>query len=75
MAREHPTEKDNPATDPERQNAQGKHEGSPHSPEEFTKADPEAGKEWPAKHRGAKPNTAVCEDRSKPGIVDKSEDC
>ncbi|MCV2448030.1 hypothetical protein [Paracoccus sp. DMF] len=75
MTREQATPKDNPATDPERENGQGKHEGIPHQPEEFLEADPERGKEWPAKPRGAKPNTAMCEDRSKPGIVDKGEDC
>ena len=32
--------KDNPATDPDRQNGQGKHEGAAHRPEEFDKANP-----------------------------------
>ncbi|MFG6083937.1 hypothetical protein ACEUZ9_000172 [Paracoccus litorisediminis] len=75
MTRDHATDKDNPATDPPRQNGQGRHDGEPHKPQEFLKGDPEKGKDWPAKPRGAKPNSAMCEDRSKPGMVDKNEDC
>lgn len=56
--------KDNPATNPDRENAQGKHEGTAHKPQE-----------WPSVPGGAKPDTAMCEDKAKPGIVDKSEDC
>ncbi len=29
----------------------------------------------PAIPRGRKPDTAMCEDRDRPGMVDKSEDC
>ncbi len=32
--------KDNPATDPERENGQGKHEGTAHKPEEFDAVNP-----------------------------------
>ncbi|RDW13744.1 hypothetical protein [Paracoccus thiocyanatus] len=75
MTREHATDKDNPATDPERQNAQGKHEGVPHRPEEFDAVNPAKQVRHPAVPRGHKPDTAMCEDRDRPGIVDKSEDC
>lgn len=74
MTRERPKQP-NPATDPERENGQGEHEGVPHDPSEFKKGDPETGEKWPAEPRGAKPNSAMCEDSSKPGMVDKSEDC
>ncbi|WP_323010776.1 hypothetical protein [Paracoccus sp. (in: a-proteobacteria)] len=41
MTRERATEKDNPATDPpRRENGQGKHEGTPHKPEEFDVMNP-----------------------------------
>ncbi|WP_134681634.1 hypothetical protein [Paracoccus ravus] len=75
MTREHPTQKDNPATDPSRENGQGKHDGTPHSPQEFLQADPDRQKQWPAKPGGAKPGSAMCEDRTKPGMIDKNEDC
>lgn len=67
-------DKDNPATNPERENGQGKHDGSSRKPEEFSR-DPQAGKDWPPEPGGAKPNTAMCEDRNNPGMVDKGEDC
>ena len=71
-------EKQFPATepDPNNGNGQGKHEGVPHAPEEFIKPqDPNKGKTWPSVPRVAKPNTAMCEDRIKPGFIDKDEDC
>lgn len=40
MTREKATEKDNPATDPQRQNGQGKHDGVPHDPKEFDTLNP-----------------------------------
>ncbi len=30
---------------------------------------------WPSKPRGAKSDTAMCENRGKPGMIDKNEDC
>ncbi|MFH5773340.1 hypothetical protein ACHFJ0_03750 [Paracoccus sp. NGMCC 1.201697] len=52
-------EQDNPATNPDRENGQGKHDGSAHQPEEFLKSGPQ----------GAKPHAAMG------GSRDKKEDC
>ncbi|HWL56589.1 MAG TPA: hypothetical protein VNQ78_07920 [Paracoccus sp. (in: a-proteobacteria)] len=52
-------DKDNPATNPERENGQGKHDGSSHKPEEFLKPDPESGKESSSRPQEAKPGTTM----------------
>lgn len=39
------------------------------------RAHPEEGQTWPSEPRGAKPNTAMCENSSKPGMIDKTKDC
>ena len=75
-----PTQKDYTATAPKRENGQGRHEGMPHRPEEFLRGQPEQnppeqGKSWPSRPGGAKPDTAMCENRDRPGFVDKDEDC
>lgn len=79
MTRERP-EPHNPATNPERENAQGEHAGVSHEPEEFDTQNPkkmkqDAQKTKPAVPGGRKPDTAMCEHEDRPGIVDKSEDC
>ena len=47
--------KDNPATNPDRQNGQGKHEGTAHKPAE-----------WPEVRDGTRPDTAAGGDRAGP---------
>ena len=77
MTREHATDKDNPATDPQSENGQGKHDGIAHTPDEFDALNPaklpEADK--PVVPGGRKPDTAMCENRNQPGMIDKNEDC
>lgn len=48
--------KDNPATNPDRQNGQGKHEGTAHKPSE-----------WPHVRDGTRPDVAVGEDETGTG--------
>ena len=80
MTRERPKQH-NPAADPERENGQGKHEGVPHDPKEFDTLNPAKQKDIrqdadnPVEPDGRKPDTAMCENRDRPGMVDKSEDC
>lgn len=78
MTRERPKQH-NPATDPERENAQGEHEGVPHKPEEFDTQNPKKQKDIqkakPVIPGGRKPDTAMCEHKDRPGRVDKTEDC
>ncbi|SMO85575.1 hypothetical protein [Paracoccus laeviglucosivorans] len=49
MTRVKATKKDNPATDPKRENSQGKHDGVPHDPQEFEVMNP-ARQEKPEKN-------------------------
>lgn len=71
----------NPATEPERRNAQGAHEGAPHEPDEFEpqdqsrSGDGRPATDRPVKPGGRKPDTAMCENRRHPGMIDKNEDC
>ena len=75
------TDKRGPATDPPRQHGQGRHEGSAHDPREFDDLNPARQKGMPQHDDkpvipgGRKPDTAMCEDKDRPGMIDKDEDC
>lgn len=65
-----------PDTEPSNEIGEERHEVLRPLPDEtIAPTDPNRGKNWPSVPRGAKPNTAMCEDRTKPGMVDKGEDC
>ncbi|RJL21542.1 hypothetical protein [Paracoccus siganidrum] len=57
-----------PVADPE-----GKDEGVSRKPKGTEDSRPESAK--PVKPGGQKPDTAMCENRRHPGMIDKNEDC